>query len=258
METIKNTITMTMKSAIPTRGEMLQNFARHMLTALKANQEALGIKQNTADKFETELKAYEALDAQFQAARTKSREELTPSQTVAVEEARLFIGDARHSLRRTLGNGSNQSWVDAGFANGSLKVPRKVAEIEVCMENLAAFLKARPDQESSRLGVTAANAAAIHLKLHGIRDSIMDHETKGKKISRKRSAACQALRTRVQHLIAELRQVLAKDDPRWAAFGVESPAERRRKGAELRARAKAEAEAQTLVVVPAAAEAKAA
>ena len=236
-------------SILPASSELVFDLGGIMLTSLKANQQTVGVKQNTADRLEADLKAYEALDAKQKALQVKAREKLTPALAKATQEAQKFAQDSRHVFRSKLGNRRNQEWEQAGFV-GSLAIPAKQQELDILTGNLTACLQRRPELEHTALEVTAVNGKAIQARLHESRTAVLELESQQKEVARKRREACAALRKRMQNLIAELRQLLSADDPRWTAFGIDAPATRRQRNAEARARAQQHEMASKVETIP--------
>ena len=130
------------------------------------------------------------------------------------------------------------------FLNSSFGVPRKIGDRDILVSALATYFKTHAPLENASLKVTAVAGAEIHQRLSGLQKTILNHNSKEKELSGKRTAALKALRKRVSGLVSELKQLLAADDVRWMPFGIDSPAERKRKNTEAKAEARAKAEAE--------------
>ena len=228
--------------------------------ALKAHQAEIGIKHNTAQRLSADLTRYRALDAQFETTGSRRKHELTPALNEADRECRKYITDVRHILKEAIGSTTNADWMQAGFRKGSLAVPNRLDERVILTGELATYLADHPKLENASLNATAAFGKALHQRMADLQSAIDGQKADRKKLSAERDAAGKALRTRVKGLISELRQLLSADDSRWAKFGLDSPADRKRKAAELRAKAKATAAATNItpIAAPATGESKAA
>ena len=231
-------------SLVPDRNGRFLKSCDTMETALTTHGAAIGVKQNTADVLAAELKTFRGLDALFVASRSRGKDELTPALRKADADAQKYINDARHVLKGALGSHYNQDWIDAGFLNGSLAMPKRIGDRDILVSALAGYFTTQAPLENASLKVTAVAGAEIHERLSGLQKAILNHNSKEKELSGKRTAALKALRKRVRGLISELKQVLAADDVRWILFGIDSPAERKRKNAEAKAEARAQAEAE--------------
>ena len=128
-------------------------------------------------------------------------------------------------------------YVSPGTGSGRLRFRR---ETRALIATLAKYVEEHPELENESLGVTAKLGAAIHSRMNSLQGAIFTHQSKAKKLSAERSAALKALRKRVKDLLGELGQLLADDDQRWIAFGLDTPADRKRKRAAVRAAAAAE------------------
>ena len=225
---------------LPDRNGRFLKSCDTMETALTIHGAEIGVKQNTAEVLAVDVKTFRGLDAQFVASRSRGKDELTPALRKADGDARKYINDARHVLKGALGSHSNQDWIDAGFLNSSFAVPRKMGDRDILVSALATYFNTHPHLENASLKVTAVAGTEIHKRLSGLQKTILNHNSKEKELSGKRTTALKALRKRVKGLISELKQLLAADDVRWMPFGVDSPAERKRKNAEARAQAEVE------------------
>jgi len=229
---------------VPDRNGRFLKSCDTMETALTTHGAEIGVKQNTADVLTAELKTFRGLDALFVASRLRGKDELTPALRKADGDAQKYINDARHVLKSALESQYNQDWIDAGFLKGSLAMPKKIGDRDILVSALANYFKTHSHLENASLGVTAVAGTEIHERLSGLQKTILNHHSKERELSGKRTAALKALRKRVQGLISELKQVLAADDVRWILFGIDSPAERKRKNAEAKAEARSLAEAE--------------
>jgi hypothetical protein len=229
---------------LPTSNGRLLHLCDIMAIALKANETGIRVKHNTLKRLNADLSSFRKLDGQFTASRSRRKDLLTPELKQADQDGRKFIVDSRHLLTKSLGKRYSQDWIDAGFLNGSLGIPTKCADRIVMVGALAEYLLDHPAVENDSLGVTAAIGTKIHTRLSTLQAAILDHESKEGELSTQRTRALTALRKRIQDLVDELGQLLPDDDQRWIAFGLDTPASRKRKRAAARAAAAAEADSK--------------
>ena len=136
--------------------------------------------------------------------------------------ARAFCASAVNLLKNYLGNQWNSQWQGAGFVNGSLAIPDDPVPL---LGTLRAYFVAHPGHENSQLEISAADCAARLLAVSNARatsnQSVQDMGT-AKGVN---DTALKTLYKRMTGLRGELQQLLAKDDPRWYAFGFDRPAD---------------------------------
>ena len=201
----------------------------------------LGIQFNTPAKLTQDLENYRNADLASQAARNLRINELSPEQRRLDREARAVIVQTKSILKPVLGPNWSHRWKDVGFLDDSIATPKTLGERISLLKRLGIYLKANPQFEVEKLGVTSVNAVALFNSLNNVRESIEKQEVLETQLSGPRKGAAQALRKRLSALTKELGQVLSDDDERWHTFGLDSPAERlanRRNNAKAKAKAK--------------------
>jgi len=183
---------------LPEQLDLLFTQAEDMADGLHANEMTVGIKQNTEAALRAALTAAQAAESLFQ---TKRRDKVaaTTAQTVVDSNGKAFIATAKNVLEHYLGKKWSPAWAAAGFVNTSTATPATLAERQTCLGALQTYFTANPAHQNNPLQVTAAKAA--------------------------RDAAVLALHVRMSGLIAELGQLIKKDDPNWYAFGLSRPAD---------------------------------
>ena len=138
--------------------------------------------------------------------------------------ATKFLANARMVLASFLGNVWGMAWVPTGFPNRSTGVPRSRDERQNLCAALKIYFTNNPAHEVAALGVTAANAAAQFQALREAHKVVATQTELQATDKQARNVAYRRLRKRMQNLITELDTVLAKNDPRWAAFNLRLPA----------------------------------
>ena len=211
-----------MSHKLPTSRNALQILAADLADGLKTHTAAVGVKLNTEDKVRADLAALKNADADFQTARA-AKLALTTAHTVADSNAKAGLAAARKILAIYLGERWTQAWTETGFPNQSTAVPATADERFDLLDRLAACLTAHPDWENEKLGVTAAQARALHQPLQTARQNLNAGLAALGQKKQILATAEAALRTRLTNSIAELGQLLTDDDPRWLAFGLPMP-----------------------------------
>ena len=196
------------------------------LLILRDLEPGLGIQFNTPAKLSQELAAYRTADLAYQTPRNLRINELSPEQRRLVREACAVFSQTKSILKPVLGSTWNDGWKDVGWIEGTLVIPSTLGGRVSLLKRLAIFLKANPQFEVEKLGVTSVNALSLFNALTKVRQSIETQEALETKNSGPRKTAGQALRKRLSALTKELGQVLSDDDERWHTFGLTSPAER--------------------------------
>jgi hypothetical protein len=149
-------------------------------------------------------------------------------QRTAESNARAFAAKAVGVLKAILGTQWNSAWAAAGFNSGSLAIPSDPLPL---LGELRAYFAANPANEVTPvLGVTAAACQAQATALSDARSAVNDATVALGQAKQARDAAQVKLSKRMSGLLAELGQLLNKDDPLWYAFGFDRPADGQQPG----------------------------
>ena len=92
------------------------------------------------------------------------------------------------------------------------------------LDALKNYFTAVPASENAGMGATAALCEAAWTALSNARQTVSNCEAAQTTAFEARATATDALRKRVRGLINELETLIAVDDPRWEAFGLNIPA----------------------------------
>jgi hypothetical protein len=206
-------------NSLPHSIPALFTLAHGMHDGLVSLQDAILVKQNRANVFLDVLDATRAAHAAHEAARV-TKYACTAASTIADSNAKGFIATARDVLKRVFGMNWTPKWEGTGFANGSLAIPETVEKRQETARKLGEFFVAHPTLENAPLGVTAVRAQEIFAALDAARAAVRAAlaDTTAKRAARDLNV--DALRAQMRGLIAELHQLLADDDGRWATFGL--------------------------------------
>jgi hypothetical protein len=133
-------------------------------------------------------------------------------------------------LLRIHGRKHNAGWSAAGFTSG-VSVPENHDLRQTMLAAMRSYLAANAGHEATLpqpggapLAVTAAAALALGTTFQAAFDLVSAKEADQANCKNLRDADKEALAEEVSGMITELRGLLAADDPRWEAFGLNIPA----------------------------------
>jgi len=138
------------------------------------------------------------------------------------DKAATFITLTRENLKPKFGSRYNQTWSTVGFSGGTLKVPDSMGLRLSLVKAIEQFLVANPALAVVDV-VTAVLAGALYSDLADAMAAAAQAKVEQRQKKAVRDAALAALRLRIQALRAELKPLLAADDPRWIDFGFNVP-----------------------------------
>lgn len=207
----------------PDDEDVLQALAEDLADGCHTHETAIGIKQNT----EAVMRA--AIDGLVAARLARGQKE----QAVAAKSAALLAADGagqevlkgcRLRLAKLFGHSYSADWQAAGWPAGTTAVPGTQAGRFSLLASLKAYFTAVPASESADMEATAATCTTAHTAISNARAELnaatLDLET----ARTNEKAALRTLRKRVRGLIDELGTLLADDDTRYTAFGLNVPA----------------------------------
>ncbi len=196
-----------------------------------ANQHgaSIGLLQNTEAAIRADITALTSAENTFQTylmAKSMAMDELQ----TANSNGKAFIALFLRTGKTTIGTKWNAVWNAAGFAAGSLSVPRSQDERFGLLGSIRDFLSSHPQYESTNathpeLDVTAAIATSRYSTISTVRFNVNQAETNSGTAKDARDLARNALHARLTGLREELGQLLDDDDSRWYAFGFNRPAD---------------------------------
>ena len=207
---------------LPDQLDRLFALAEDMADGCHAHEVAIGIKQNKEADVRADLATAQTGENNFQTKRA-AKNVATTAQTVADSNGKAFIGTAKGVLENYLGRKWSNAWATAGFVNNSTATPTAIAERQTCLDSLKTYFTNNPAHENAPLNVTAAQAGTLFTAMSDTRSAVNDAENDAGAAKAARETAIKTLRTRMTGLVAELTQLLPKDDPRWYAFGLSRP-----------------------------------
>jgi hypothetical protein len=136
----------------------------------------------------------------------------------------------RDVMERIHGKKHNAGWSAAGFTDG-VSVPREHDKRQSLLAAMRSYLAANAGHEASLpqpsgppLAVTAAAALALGVTFQAAFDLVNTREAEQANCKNLRDADKRGLFDEVSGTIRELGDLIAADDPRWEAFGLNIPA----------------------------------
>ena len=200
----------------------LLTLAEDMADGLHTHEVAVGVKQNLEAVLRAALVAVNTAELNFANAKA-GKVTLTTAVTVADSNGKAFIGTARGVLEPFLGTQPSTAWEPVGYPADSLALPPTQAERQALLDDLKDYLTANPARENAPLVITAVRAGLLFTALSDGRSNANQGNTNAVQKKVLRDAAVKALRKRMRGLIGELEGLLADDDARWYAFGLNPP-----------------------------------
>ncbi len=207
---------------LPRALDALITLGEDMADGLHTHEVAVGVKQNLEATLRAAIAAVNTAETNF--ANAKAAKKLqTIAVTIADSNGKAFIGTARSVLEPTLGTEPSAAWEPVGFPADSLAIPSTQAERQALLNKLKDYFTANPARENAPLVITAAQSGILFTALSDARSAANQGNTAATDKKILRDAAVTALRKRMRGLIDELDQLLAADDARWFAFGLNPP-----------------------------------
>jgi len=204
--------------------KLLSVFGRGIAEAYQKLREAVNLPKSVVDLVSTALSEFDKKESEFRVSATLLSEILQPALDEANRQAGEAIGAAKKVLRVKASEKWSPVWSECGFPMNSTRTPWKLEERVALLEKLGKFFNKRSAWENEDYGVTAAIFTQRAAALKGASDAKRAQDLKHKELSKERLTLAARLRTRLSNLIKEVKHVLAPDDIRWEAFGLESPA----------------------------------
>ena len=205
------------------QGDLLA-LAEDMADGCHNHEVAIGLQHNKETDVRATILALRTAEAAFGTAKT-NRQAAMDALQASDGEATDFLLAAKRILSQFLGTRWNKAWEATGFPDLSTAVPKSQEKRMNLCASLKIYFTNTPTQEVAGLGVTAALAETRFQALSTGRDALSMKDEAQTAAKQARDGAYQDLRKRAHDLIAELSTLLADDDPRWHAFGLNMPAD---------------------------------
>jgi hypothetical protein len=211
---------------LKTQRDLLTDQCLDMINGLQNHGGAIGVAQNTEAAMQAVHDAAIAAETAYDQARLAKSARIAELQN-ADENGALFLRSYRLVLANVFGYKYNTQWGVAGFEGNSTGVPGTVGERATLLLRATQYL-AGPiggSYVNPSMGVTVALATAAYDSVNVAKEEVNNAANAVAATKMALDDAIDALRIRMRGLIDELGQLLADDDPRWYAFGLNRPAD---------------------------------
>ena len=207
---------------IPTNWGQLFNLATKMYNGLVLFALAIPVTMVTAAQMLASKTAFKNAGDSFNAARSNVNSAYQVSNP-AQKALYKWLVATRSVLALQLGKRWSPAWAAAGFVGPTTKIPDTV-EGRIALGNaLETYLTDNPERERPDDDVTAAKAGEMTGAAITAQQGVTTAEQALKAAGDVREPAKADLLKLISSVIANLDKKLAKDDPRWLAFGLQLP-----------------------------------
>jgi hypothetical protein len=207
----------------PDNADVLRALADRMADGCHTHEATIGILQNTEAAIRAAIAALSNAETTAGFKKTELANAYTALEA-ADEAGTVCINNCKLRLRQVLGERWNAGWEPTGFPDQSTGMPNTQDKRFTLLDALKNYFTAVPASENAGMGATAALCEAAWTALSNARQTVSNCEAAQTTAFEVRASATDALRKRVRGLIYELETLIATDDPRWEAFGLNIPA----------------------------------
>jgi hypothetical protein len=211
------------RNDIPDSAQQLSQLAAAMHTGLIKTGASVPVTYITATKLQGDLAAFNTAEEAFGAARRALKDAYAifiPAAAALLE----WLNAVRPILISHFGYFWTADWAAAGFVSMTTAIPSSIEDRLGLARSLIAFLTAHPDFEVAITKVTAADGTTVRDAALNAQGAVSDAEQALKDAAIARQPTREQLVADMRGLIRNLASALAKDDPRWLAFGLQMPA----------------------------------
>lgn len=207
----------------PDDDDVRSALAEDLADGCHLHEVAIGIKQNTEAVIRAAIAAAASANLALGAANvlvgTKSG-----LHQAADEAGTVVLKNCRLRLVKVLGGQFNAGWGEAGWPDQSTAIPNTQDQRFSLLNALKLYFTAHPAAESADMEATAALCEAAFTPLSDARAALNAAEAALTVAKENTAAVFRTLRKRVRGLIEELGTLVADDDARYEAFGLNIPA----------------------------------
>jgi len=207
----------------PENPDVLRALADRMADGCHTHEATISILQNTEAAMRAAIAGLSAAETQLGFKKTELSAAFAALEA-ADEGGVTCINNCKLRLKQLLGERWSMAWEPTGFPNNSTALPNTQDKRFTLLDALKNYFTTMPASENAGMGATAAACAAAWTAMSDARQAVADAENAQNAALAARDLALRALRKRVRGLISELETLIADDDPRWEAFGLNVPA----------------------------------
>ena len=177
----------------------------------------------TTAQMQTNLTAFANQDAAFNAARSAQQTASDAYQPALAAVYDWLLG-VSNTLATRFGTRWSREWAQAGFINNTTAIPTKIEDRLSLVLALVDFFTKNPSYEVPSMNQTAAYGTTVRTTALNAQAAVTAAAVAINSISATWQTAYDTLVKGMRALLDNLRNVLAADDPRWLAFGLQMPA----------------------------------
>lgn len=205
----------------PNLGDLLK-LGNKMDGGLAELGQTLKITQMTAASLQAQITAVTTAQTAFNVGRD-ARQTASTACTDFHGQIVEWLTKARAVLVPYLGRSWSAAWAAAGFTDHSTAVPPYVGDQLNLLSLLSTFLGENPNYEDPEIGITGAAGTTLQTGSVAADKALALAKTAASTKKDARDAALEDLKGSMRMLIRILDELLAVDDPRWEAFGLNRP-----------------------------------
>ena len=208
---------------LPTNSGQLIGLGNKMVEGMQALSSTLGLTLISTAQMQANLAAFVAQDSDFNAARS-ARKTASDAYQAALGDIYNWLLGVSNTLATKWGTRWSTQWAQAGFTNNSTAIPTRIEDrlgLTLAMVN---FFTANPGYEMPALGQTAAHGTTLRAAALAAQSAATSATVALNSIGALWQSAYDTLVAGMRALLDNLRNKLAKDDPRWLSFGLQMPA----------------------------------
>ncbi len=163
------------------------------------------------------------MDGDFNAARS-ARKEASDAFQIAADAVYDWLLSVSNMLATPFGTRWSTAWAQAGFINHSTGIPSKIEERLGLALALVKFFTKNPSYEVPTMKLTAAHGTTLRNAALAAQEAVATATVALNEIGDAWTTAYETLVGVMRELIKNLEGKLARNDPRWLAFGLNMPA----------------------------------
>jgi hypothetical protein len=207
----------------PPDDDLLIALAEDLADGAHTHEVSIGIKQNTEAVLRAALAAVPVARSAIGAANgaVDAAYDVLQAADAAGEGV---LKNCRLRMVKLHGTQFTAGWQEAGWPNQSTAIPSNQDQRFTLLGGQALYFTNHPTAESADMEATAALCTAAHEAVSDARAAVNAAEAAQETAKTNLAAAIRTLRKRVRGLIDELGTLLADDDARYEAFGLNIPA----------------------------------
>lgn len=207
----------------PDDDDVLCALAEDLADGCALHEVAIGIKQNNEAVLRAAITAV-SQQKQLLGAGRAALDAAIVAHEARDTEATTVLMNCKLRLAKLFGSRWSAAWEPTGFPGQSTAIPGTMDLRFNLLNSLVTYFTANPASESAEAEATAALCGAKHTEVSNARQTVNVARTTVTTRKKDMEAVVRTLRKRVRGLIDELGTLVADDDERYSAFGLNIPA----------------------------------